>query len=97
MNCIYQTYTTYKVVLSFLGGYGSKTAESKLPYGKIFFILFLVALVLDCKVVHNLLHHNDVGGFGAGTAGLPGGFGGTGSKLGYPFGTGQCSDKIDSL
>lgn len=52
---------------------------------------------MDCKVVHSLLHHNVVGGFGAGSAGLPGGFGGTGSKLGYPLGTGKCSDEMDSL
>lgn len=73
------------------GGYGSKPAEAKLPYGKIFLVLFLHELLWDCKVVHGLLPHNDVGGYGTGSAGLPGGFGGTGSKLG----TGKCLAEID--
>lgn len=30
------------------------------------------------------------GGFGTGGAGLPGGIGGSGSKPGYPVGTGGC-------
>lgn len=64
-----------------------------MPYGKLIFDLFLPALVWDCNVAHNLLHHNDVGGYGAGGAGLPGGFGGTGSKLGYPYGAGKCFKK----
>lgn len=30
------------------------------------------------------------GGFGTGGAGLPGGIGGSGSRPGYPVGTGGC-------
>lgn len=78
---------------SYSGGYGSKAAGGKLPYGKIIFrsTCTWCGILRNC-VINNVLHHNDLGygGLGTGGAGLPGGLGGAGAKPGYPLGTGAC-------